>query len=152
MWRPIELRKSSITADCMFSVTKSMHYISHADQPHCWNGHTLLLLPIFSKKLESIWGNLTKCKSYILHPCPMWHAQSGGPFCVFKSLQGCRQLLEVEGPKTAHAKFCPLLHDHAYPHFCVLYLNGLNELEKEYYSEVIKVAKLILVMPAANAL
>ena len=39
-----------------------------------------------------------------------------------------------------------------YPHFCVLYLNGLNELEKEYYSEVIKVAKLILVMPAANAL
>ena len=56
------------------------------------------------------------------------------------------------GPKTVHAK---ILHYRA--HFCmttppVLYLNGLNELEKEYYSEVIKVAKLILVMPAANAL
>ena len=71
---------------------------------------------------------------------------------VFSNHYRGGQLLEVEGPKTAHAKFCPLLHDHAYPHFCVLYLNGLNELEKEYYSEVIKVAKLILVMPAANAL
>ena len=29
---------------------------------------------------------------------------------------------------------------------------GLNEVEKEYYFEVIKVAKLILVMPATNAL
>ena len=32
------------------------------------------------------------------------------------------------------------------------FLKGLNEIEKEYYSEVIKVAKLILVMPATNAL
>ena len=34
----------------------------------------------------------------------------------------------------------------------VSYLKVLNEVEKEYYSEVIKVAKLILVMPATNAL
>ena len=31
-------------------------------------------------------------------------------------------------------------------------LKGLNDVEKEYYSEVIKVAKLIMVMPATNAL
>ena len=34
----------------------------------------------------------------------------------------------------------------------VSYLKGLSEIEKEYYSEVIKVAKMILVMPATNAL
>ena len=34
----------------------------------------------------------------------------------------------------------------------VSYLKVLNEVEKEYYSEVIKVAKLVLVMPATNAL
>ena len=34
----------------------------------------------------------------------------------------------------------------------VSHLKGLNEFEKEYYSEVIKLAKLILVMPATNAL
>ena len=34
----------------------------------------------------------------------------------------------------------------------ISYLKGLNAVEREYYSEVIKVAKLILVMPATNAL
>ena len=34
----------------------------------------------------------------------------------------------------------------------ISYLRTLNEIEMEYYSEVIKVAKLILVMPATNAL
>ena len=34
----------------------------------------------------------------------------------------------------------------------ISFLKGLNDIEKEYYSEVIKVAKLILVMPATNAL
>ena len=34
----------------------------------------------------------------------------------------------------------------------VSYLKELNSVEKEFYSEVIKVAKLILVMPATNAL
>ena len=34
----------------------------------------------------------------------------------------------------------------------ISYLKGLNDVEKEYYSEVIKVAKLIMVMPATNAL
>ena len=34
----------------------------------------------------------------------------------------------------------------------VSYLKDLNEFEKEYNSKVIKVAKLILVMPATNAL
>ena len=32
------------------------------------------------------------------------------------------------------------------------YLKGLNEVENKYYSKAIKVAKLILVMPATNAL
>ena len=68
---------------------------------------------------------------------------------------GVDNFLEVRVPKTAHAKFlqyraCFCMTT---PPFCiVLYLNGSNELEKEYYSEVIKVAKLILVMPAANTL
>ena len=36
---------------------------------------------------------------------------------------------------------------------CIIsFLKGLNEIEKEYYSEVIKIAKLILIMPASNAL
>ena len=34
----------------------------------------------------------------------------------------------------------------------ISYLKGLNAVERQYYSEVIKVAKLILVMPATNAL
>ena len=34
----------------------------------------------------------------------------------------------------------------------ITFLKSLNETEKEYYSEVMKVAKLILVMPATNAL
>ena len=34
----------------------------------------------------------------------------------------------------------------------ITFLKSLNETEKEYYSEVIKVAKLILVMPATNAI
>ena len=34
----------------------------------------------------------------------------------------------------------------------ISYLRTLNKIEMEYYSEVIKVAKLILVMPATNAL
>ena len=34
----------------------------------------------------------------------------------------------------------------------VSYLKGLNEVENKYYSKAIKVAKLILVIPATNAL
>ena len=34
----------------------------------------------------------------------------------------------------------------------VSHLRGLNDIEKEFYSEIIKVVKLILVMPATNAL
>ena len=34
----------------------------------------------------------------------------------------------------------------------VSHLRGLNDVEKEFYSEIIKVVKLILVMPATNAL
>ena len=36
---------------------------------------------------------------------------------------------------------------------CIIsFLKGLNEIEKQYYSEVIKIAKLIIIMAASNAL
>ena len=67
MWRPIELRKSSMTADYMFLVTKSTHYISHADQPHCWNGHTLS--NIFQEEVGKYMRQLKQIANHTSYIC-----------------------------------------------------------------------------------